>query len=289
MNPDSHITLDLLATRFFVPQLRSRSVARQRLIARLNHVLERRLALVCAPAGYGKTTLLSTWASNLKDGVVAWLSLDKEDNDPLFFWRYLQAALRSGEPLASPHQPAQDRSIRLMLTHLLNEVSNRSEHIVLLLDDYHLIQNTEIHAEMVFLLDHLPPNMHFVLATRNQPPLPLARLRLRQQLVELGREDLRFTLDEASEFVQQELGANLGEQDIVALEEQSEGWIAGLQLAVLSLRDRSNASAFIKTISGGQRYIFDYLAEEVLVGLSADEQLFLLHTSILQRLCAGLC
>jgi LuxR family transcriptional regulator, maltose regulon positive regulatory protein len=201
MDPDIDITLDVLTTKLFMPRLRSQSVARQRLIARLDAALECRLTLVCAPAGYGKTTLLSAWAGCLRGERVAWLSLDKEDNEPLTFWRYLLTASGISELPTLASQAAQDRIIRLMVTRLLNEVSSRQVHSVLLLDDYHLIPNPAIHVEMAFLLDHLPPNMHLVLATRSEPPLPLARLRLRQQLVELRMADLCFTFDEVAEFI----------------------------------------------------------------------------------------
>jgi ATP/maltotriose-dependent transcriptional regulator MalT len=279
----------LLTTKLFLPRLRRQTILRHRLFARLDTLLGRRLALICAPAGYGKTTLLSSWVERWQSEKVVWLSIDREDNEPLNFWRYLLSALEVSDLSVLPSQAEQDRVIRLILTRLLNEVAERAGHVLVLLDDYHLIHNEEIHAELSFLLEHLPPNMHLALTTRSEPPLPLARLRLGEQLVELRVEDLRFTHAEVNEFMQREHGASLEERDIELLERWSEGWIAGLHLALLSLDGRAEVSTFLHAFKGSPRPLFDYLVEEVLQTLPGEEQTFLLRTSILSRLCPGAC
>ncbi|MEO6891835.1 MAG: hypothetical protein ABI456_19720 [Ktedonobacteraceae bacterium] len=219
----------------------------------------------------------------------AWLSLDREDNDPVRFWRYVLAALKIGADATpnsfSPLGPA----TRGMLTMLINEVSQRRRDVVLVLDDYHFIHEQAIHDDVLFLLDHLPANMHLVIASREEPPLPLARLRTQQQALELRTDDLRFDLAESSQFLRAGSGIDLSDRDIAALEELTEGWITGLQLALLSMRGRQDLSGFIQTFTGRHRYIFDYLAEEVLVRLSEEVQQFLLATSILSSMCAPLC
>lgn len=289
----------LLATKLYVPPWRAVQIARQRLIARLQQGVQCQLTLICAPAGSGKTTLLSEWLSTSSSAhhsspITAWLSLDKEDNDPVRFWHYVAAALRAASPaigddLLDLLQTATSATITPFLTTLINAVSSAANDCVLILDDYHVIHTREVHDTLTFLLDHLPPNMHLFMASRADPPLPLARLRARQQLIELRSLDLRFTHDEAATFLQQALTISLSGEQVTALEMRTEGWIAGLQLAALSLRGRENVSDFIATFTGSHRYIVDYLAEEVLYRLPARVQTFLLFTSILDRLCGPLC
>ena len=273
----------LLTTKISYPPMPNKIIGRDSLLARLDAALQARLTLICAPAGYGKTILLSTWAERQVEETIAWLSLDKEDDDSLSFWHYVLKALKVGEPLP------QERGTRPLLALLINEVSARPGKVTLLIDDYHFIQSHAIHSDMAFLIDHLPENMHILLATRSEPPLPLARLRMRQQLSELRSEELRFTSREVSELLECAEISQLSQSDRLALEQLSEGWIAGLQLAILSLRRERDPTAFIRTLTEKQHYIFDYLIEDVFVNLSAEMQTFLLETSILSRMCAPLC
>lgn len=258
-------------------------IGRETLLARLDAALQARLTLICAPAGYGKTTLLSMWVERHADEAIAWLSLDKEDDDPVSFWRYVLKAVGVREPLS------QERGTRPLLALLINEISARPEKMALLIDDYHFIQSHAIHEEMAFLIDHLPQNMHILLATRNEPPFPLARLRMRQQLSELHSEELRFTSSEVDELLERAEICQLSQSDRLALEQLSEGWIAGLQLAILSLRRGHDPTTFIRTLIEKRQYIFDYLVEEVFGNLSTEHQTFLLETSILSRMSAPLC
>ncbi len=295
---DTLLAAPLLTTKLFIPQGRANLVPRPRLTERLNEELGRRLALVSAPAGFGKTTLLSEWASSLVDGAsgvrVGWLSLDEGDNEPARFWAYLVAALQAACPgvgaaawdlLHAQHSP----HINTILATLINDVARLPGEVVAVLDDYHLIDNPAIHAGLSYLLHHLPPQMHLVIAGRADPPLALARLRARGQLVELRTEDLRFTPEEAAAFLSRVLGPDLSPENIATLAARTEGWIAGLQLAVLSLRDRENIDQFIQSFAGDDRYILEYLAEEVLQRQTQSVQTFLLQTSILDRLCGPLC
>jgi LuxR family maltose regulon positive regulatory protein len=269
------------------------------LIERLNAGLHRKLTLVSAPAGFGKTTLLSEWAHHGrgKPGAcppVAWVSLDRGDSDPARFWAYFIAALQTvradvGKAILAAFQSPQPPPIEAVLTALINEITAVSDDFALVLDDYHLIEAQPIHSALAFLLDHLPPQMHLVIAGRADPPLPLARLRGRGQLTELREDDLRFTLDEAAAFLNQVMGLNLSDQDVAALEARTEGWIVGLQLAALSMRGRHDVGQLVESFTGSHRYILDYLVEEVFQQQSAEVQDFLLKTSILDRLTAPLC
>ncbi len=284
----------LLRTKLYVPPPRPDLVARLRLVARLDEGLRlgHRLTLVSAPAGFGKTTLLSTWAAGC-ERPVAWLSLDESDNDPSRFLTYVVAALQQIEPnlgqaipdaLQSPQRPP----IEALLTLLINQLSTLSD-LLLVLDDYHLITARSIHDALAFLLDHLPDNAHLVIASRADPPLPLARLRGRGRLTELRQADLRFTADEAATFLERVSGLDLSPEEIAALEERTEGWITGLQLAAISMRDRKDVSHFVSAFAGSHRYVLDYLAEEVLQKEPPEIQTFLLQTAILDRLTAPLC
>ena len=283
----------ILTTKLFIPRPRPRIVPRPRLIERLDEGLCRKLSLVSAPAGFGKTTLLGGWVAG-SDRRVAWLSLDAEDNDPARFLSHLVAALRTiaadiGEgvvgALRSPHPPPAES----ILTALLNEIVTIEDDLVLVLDDYHVIDAEPVDAALAFLLEHLTPRMHLVIATREDPSLPLARLRARGQLTELRAADLRFALSETAEFLEGAMGLSLSPEDVAALETRTEGWIAGLQLAAISMQGHSDPTSFIETFTGSHHFVLDYLVEEVLQQQPESVQSFLLRTSILDRLCGPLC
>ena len=285
----------LLATKLHVPRPQPGYVPRPRLAAALDEGLDRRLVLVCAPAGFGKTALLAHWAQS-GNQPVAWLSLDAADNDPARFWRHVVAALDrarpgTGErvgPLLGPPAP---RSYEGLVTALINELASGpgDGELLLVLDDYHLIDARQVHAPLEFLLEHPPPGLHLVLAGRSDPPLPLARLRAGRQLAELRISDLRFTAEEAGSLLAGAIGADLPADTVTALAARTEGWAAGLQLAALSLRGQADPAGFVAAFSGTHRYVLDYLAQEVLEGQSEQVREFLLQTSVLERLSAGLC
>jgi LuxR family maltose regulon positive regulatory protein len=283
----------LLATKIAIPRIRPDLLPRSHLLSRLAEATARELVLVSTPAGFGKTTLLASWAKNTEKAV-AWLSLDQDDNDAARFWRYVLTAVgRAGagigeqalSMLSAPAQP----TLKAVVTVLVNELAAQPDELVLVLDDFHLIESHAIHDSLTFLLENLPPRMHVVISSRNDPPLPLARLRARGQLAELRATDLRFTLEEAAALLRRVWELDLSEQGIAALEERTEGWVTGLQLAALSLRGASDPLQFIRRFTGSQRYILDYLTEEVLQGQPENVQAFLLQTSILERLNAELC
>ena len=283
----------ILATKLYVPQPQHGVVLRPRLIERLNEGLHRKLILISASAGSGKTTLVGEWAAGF-ERPAAWLSLDEGDSDPTRFLAYLVAALQTveadiGEGALGALQSPQPPPTESVLTALLNEISAIPDDFVLVLDDYHVIDARPIDEALAFLLEHLPPKMHLVIATREDPHLPLARLRARGQLAELRAADLRFTPPEAAEFLKGVMGLDLSEEDIAALDSRTEGWIAGLQLAAISMRGREDATSFIKSFTGSHHFVLDYLVEEVLGQQSENVQAFLLRTSILDRLCGPLC
>ena len=287
------MTISLLKTKLHIPPMRPELVSRPRLIERLDAGLDHKLTLLSAPAGFGKTTLLGEWVTRLQDRA-AWLSLDQEDNDEARFWTYLIAALqtvRDGlgqdalQLLRSPQQPATEA----ILTALLNQVTALPGALVLVLDDYHLISDPAIHKGLAFLLEHMPPQMHVAISTRADPPLPIHRLRARGQLTELRSDDLRFTADEASAFLNAVMGLDLTSDDVKALEARTEGWIVGLQLAAVSLQGRADAREFITAFSGGHHYVLEYLTNEVVRRQPEAVQRFLMQTSILDRLCGPLC
>lgn len=298
----------LLKTKLYVPAVRpdpagsrARLVSRPRLIERLNEGLDsgRKLTLFSAPAGFGKTTLVGAWLSVCRRPL-AWISLDAGDNDPICFLRYLVAALQTidgqvGQALVGLLQSPQLPPLESALTVLVNDLCSLPERIILVLDDYHVIHAPEIHGAVVFLLEHLPPQVHMVLLTRIDPPLPLARLRARDQMAEYRAAHLRFTMDEVTAFLNQVMALELTADDIAAMERSTEGWIAGLQLAALALQsrsavlDREDMHRFIAGFTGGHQYIVDYLVDEVLDLQSDPIRSFLLQTSILERLAGPLC
>src|SRR5947209_929565 len=286
----------LLATKLFVPRWRRDLVPRPRLRERLNRGATSKLTLVSAPAGFGKTTLLAEWlrAGDADVRRAAWLSLDHSDNHPPFFWSYVIAALQTvapgvGASAMSLLQSAQPPAIESVLASVLNELNAIAQDLVLVLDDYHVIDAHDIHTGTVFLLDHLPPQMHLVIGSRADPPLPLARLRARGELVEIRAADLRFTPEEAAAYLNDVMGLGLAADQLGILEGRTEGWIAALQLAALSMQGRDNIAEFINGFAGDDRYIVDYLVEEVLQRQPDHVREFLLHTSILNRLTGPLC
>ncbi len=284
----------LLATKLHVPRPRTHLVPRSHLIERLQRGAERALTLVSAPAGFGKTTLLAQWF--MESGMpVAWLSLEPEDNDPTRFLSYLIAALQTLDAqigitaLTMLHAP-QPPSPETVLAVLTNDlVDCDAGDFAFVLDDYHVITGESIQRGMAYLVEHLPPQLHLILATRADPPLPLARLRAQGQLSEVRTAQLRFGAAEASAFLQAVMGLDLEASAIATLERRTEGWIAGLQLAALSLQGRTDVSAFLTAFTGTHRFVLDYLSEEVLVRQPAPVQTFLLHTCILERLSGPLC
>jgi LuxR family maltose regulon positive regulatory protein len=283
----------ILATKLYVPPPPSKAVLRPRLVERMNEGLQRKLVLVSAPAGFGKTTLVSEWVAGCKR-LVAWLSLDKGDSDPVRFLSYLVAALQTiragiGEGVLAVLQSPQPPQAEAILTTLLNEISAIPEHFLLILDDYHSTDSQLVDQSLAFLVEYLPPQMHLVIATREDPSLPLARLRAGGQLTEVRAADLRFTPAEAAEFLNHVMRLNLSAEDIAALETRTEGWIAGLQLAALSIQGREDIAGFIQVFTGSHRFVLDYLVEEVLQRQPERVRGFLLETAILDRLCAPLC
>jgi LuxR family maltose regulon positive regulatory protein len=284
----------LLATKLHAPRRRRGVVERPRLTGRLVDASLPSLTLVSAPAGFGKTTLLADWLSRAEhEGhATAWLSLDARDNDPALFWSYVAAAVQTVVPDAGHAALSLLRSsqpLDAVVASLLNDLAGRTGDLVLVLDDYHVIESVELHDAMAFLLEHLPPPVHLVLAGRADPPLPLARLRARGELLEIRAADLRFTANEAATYFNDAMGLQLTAADVDALEGRTEGWIAALQLAALSMQGRDDTSGFIASFAGDDRFVVDYLAEEVLEHQPDEIRSFLLHTAILDRFTGALC
>jgi LuxR family maltose regulon positive regulatory protein len=283
----------LLMTKFSVPPAHANLIERHRLIDQLTAGLDHALTLLSAPPGFGKTSLLSQWVQH-STMPVTWVTLDESDNDPVRFWHSIIIALQlahpqiSSRPQAVLHTPQQS-AIEAAVTTLINALSALPEPFALILDDYHLIEASIIHQSLAFLLDHLPTQMRLIIASRTDPPLPLARLRARNQLAELHTADLRFDADETASFLNQTMRLNLPKEAITALAERTEGWIAGLHLAALSLHTQKDTAGFIAAFTGSHRYIFDYLTDEILNQQSEQIQEFLLHTSLLDRLSGPLC
>ncbi len=295
----------ILATKLYIPPIRPNFVLRPRLVERLNEGLGRKLSLVSASAGCGKTTLISGWVGGT-ERPIAWLSLDEGDNDLTHFLRYLVAALQKidvglatgtsfGERVLELLQSSQPISTELVLATFLNEIAAISAEFILVLDDYHLIESKAVDDALAFLLEQQPPQMHLVITTREDPPLPLARLRARGQLTELRALDLRFTVEETADFLNHVMGLNLSVDDIKALEGRTEGWIAGLQLAALALQGsnsvqrQKDTAHFIQAFTGSHRFVLDYLMEEVLQQQTEAVRNFLLQTAVLERLSGPLC
>ncbi|MDI7275625.1 MAG: LuxR C-terminal-related transcriptional regulator [Anaerolineae bacterium] len=290
---------NLLATKFFVPPLREGPIPRPRLVERLEPGPARRLTLVSAPAGFGKSSILAEWVQHVAargeaGPGIAWLYLDAGDNDPVRFLSCVIVALQRAVPgvasdlvaaLRSPQPPAAEA----VITALVNELAPIPRSFVLVLDDYHAITSTAVNGAVTFLLDSLPPNLHVVISTRADPPIPIARLRSRGQVVEIRTDDLRLTPDEAAAFLNQTMGLALSPEQAAALDERAEGWIAGLQMAALSMRGREDVDGFIRAFAGTHRFIMDYLLEEVLAREPQDVQAFLLETAILAGLSGPLC
>jgi len=286
----------LLQTKLYVPPTRPIIVLRPRLIEKLNGGIHCKLTLISAPAGYGKTTLVSEWTASCGKPV-AWLSLDERDNDPARFLIYFVSALRTikadiGDGVLRSLQSPQPPPTESILTVLLNEITTIPENFVIVLDDYHVIDSKPVALALTFLIEHLPPQIHLVIATREDPLLPLARLRARGQLIELRAADLRFTPAETTDFLNRVVGLNLSSENINALETRIEGWIAGFQLAALAmhtLQGKQDTANFIQSFTGSHHFVLDYLIEEVLQQRSENVQTFLLRTSILERMCGPLC
>ncbi|MFL7794468.1 MAG: LuxR C-terminal-related transcriptional regulator [Anaerolineae bacterium] len=262
-------------------------------LVRQSDSFDHKLTLISAPAGFGKTTLLSEWIAQCLYPV-AWISLDQRDNDPAHFWAYFAAALQRvhvdvADVVQAMFQSPQVPPADTILTPLLNQIAAASNVFVLVLDDYHVIETQAVHEGLALLLDHQPPQMHLVIATRVDPPLPIARLRGRSQLTEIYQADLRFTSEEASDFLNQVMGLNLSSEYVSALERRTEGWITGLQMAAISMQGRNDLAGFVETFTGSHRYILDYLREEVLCQQPQEVRTFLLQTSILDRLSGALC
>jgi LuxR family maltose regulon positive regulatory protein len=283
----------LVVTKLKIPPLRENRVQRDRLLAALHGGQDRKLTLVSSPAGFGKTTLLSEFAHDYRRPV-AWYSIDPEDNDAARFMSYLIAALESieegsGQTLYPVLQSPRPESLENLTAMIINEISIDFPQFVLILDDFHLISNPEILKLLDYVVDHQPENMHLIIATRADPALPLSRLRARNQLTEIRETDLRFTDEEAGVFVRSVMGLDLESDQIAALEERTEGWAAGLQLASMSLQTQEDKAKFVEEFAGSNRYILDYLGEEVLGNLPGNVREFLLLTSILDRMSGGLC
>ena len=282
----------ILATKLAVPALRQQLITRAELVRTLSAGHDHKVTLLDAPAGWGKTTLLAQWAAQER-AKVAWLSLDPADNDPARFWTYVVTALQEACPALST------RAVSLLEVHadpeqvvlptLLNDLARLQDNLVLVVDDYHVLSNGTIHEAMTFFIERMPGSLRLVLATRSDPPLPLARLRARGQLLELRAGDLRFVAGEAGRLLNDALGLGLADEDVGLLWQRTEGWAAGLYLAALSLEGRPDAASFIKAFAGDHRHIVDYLSAEVLDGQPPELRRFLYRTSVLDRLSGPLC
>jgi len=309
MEKESFLQNIVVGTKLFVPVFSHHLIPRPRLMDILNQGLERKLTMVSAPAGFGKTTLLAQWLHLNKEigsehtyafkastplVKVAWVSLDESDNALNLFWKYVITALEYaqpglGAPLLAQLQSAIDRPIQPILTVLINRVLESDQHFILVLDDYHFITEPTIHFSLGYLLDHLPSQLHIFVITRSEPSLPLSRLRARGQMLELDANLLGCTLEETGEFLREVMEVNLPDRVIGEVFNRTEGWLVGLQLLGLSLRQQPAYTEALEELGGTQRYILDYLTQEVLYQQSPEVQTFLLHTSTLPQFCASLC
>ncbi len=296
------IAQPLLKTKLHIPQRRSDMVPRSRLIKQLNERTQRKLTLITAPAGYGKTSLAAEWIHALQSETteaasnqwITWLSLEEADSEPIRFLSYLIAALQQVTPEIGINalglfEMAQSPPINTILNELINDIAGLDNHILLVLDDYHVISHPEIHEALLYLVDHQPHQMHLVITSREDPPLPLSRLRARGEMVEIRMIDLRFSLDEATQFFSHAMKLNLESEVISALEVRTEGWIAGLQLAGFVLKNLSDHHAFIDTFSGSHRFVLDYLTDEVLQSQDEEVRQFLVQTAVLKQFNTKLC
>lgn len=295
-----------LVTKLFIPPARTDIVSRPRLLERLNARLGRKLTLISAPAGFGKTTLVSEWVNSIQsipspqkqvDYKIAWLSLDENDNDPTRFLAYFVSALvqaqgidaEVGEGVSEMLQGTQTPPAKEILTVLINKIATLRAKLIIVMDDYHLIESAHVNDALAFLIEYLPPQIHLVLATREDPHLPLARFRARGEMNELRASDLRFLSDEITAFLQQKLGIQLSPDEITHLDGHTEGWITGLNLVAISLQGQENVRQAVRDVSGSQRFVLDYLLEEVLDQQSAEIQAFLIQTAILKQFTGALC
>lgn len=296
----------ILNTKFYIPNTRAKLIHRDRLINKLNQGIHRKLSLISAPAGFGKTTLVTEWLSDLQfnaenqtqiHNCVAWLSMDEGDNDPVQFLNYFIEALKRADGIADTIgqkainmlQSPQPPSFETILTSVINEITSIPDRIILILDDFHLVENQSIHDAVTFFFKHQPKNFHLVIVTREDPHLSLSRLRTRTQLTELRAIDLKFSSEETTEFLNQIMNLNISEEDISILDSRTEGWIAGLQLAAISMQGHTDISNFVQSFTGSHRFVLDYLIEEVLKHQPKQVRDFLLLTSILDRLTGSLC
>lgn len=283
----------LLATKLYIPYLRSTVVPRPRLVDKLNAGLSGKFTLISAPAGFGKTTLLSVCIRDCNKPI-AWVSLDQGDNDPARFLMYFIAAIQRinpeiGKELLPSLQSAPIPETEFLLTNLINEITELADSFAIVLDDYHLITEAKIQDLLIFFLERLPTNVHLLISSRSDPPWPLARFRVRGQITEIRSQEMRFTQKETAVFLNDVMDLALAPEDIAVLESKTEGWIAGLQMAALSMQDRNDKTGFVNAFRGSHRYVIDYLIEEVLEHQSSEVQDFLLKTSILERLNGNLC
>ncbi len=289
----------MLSTKLNIPPTHPQTVLRSRLIERLQDGLKYSFILVSAPAGFGKTTLLSEWAHREKAKIrIAWLSIDQGDNDPTRFWNYFIAALRTLQPdcgetalnlLHTDERFSSKVPIESVLNALINDIAGIPGEFVVALDDFHLIESKPIHDGITYLIEHMPAQMHLAMATRADPPLPLARFRAGRTMLEIGADDLRFSMDDVVSLLKELKAPEISEKDIAALNERAEGWAAGLIMAILSLKGRKDIPGFIADFTGSQRYVMDYLVEEVLQKQTPEATDFLLKTAVLERLTGPLC
>ena len=284
----------MVATKLYVPAARQGLVTRDRLLSRLEDGATRRVTLISAPAGFGKTTLVASWLARPKDDrAVAWFSLDAADADPSLFWTGVVTALRgalSRQRSDTPGElPASPDSTHVTVPDVVNYLAGAPHEVLLVLDDYHLADQPDVAAGMSFLVEHLPPNAHVVMCTRSDPDLSLARWRARGELVEIRAVNLRFTPDETATYLHGASSTPLTGDQVQALEERTEGWIAALQLAAISLQGRADVAGFIQGFAGDDRYVVDYLVEEVLMNQPPAVRDFLLRSAVLDRLCGPLC
>jgi LuxR family maltose regulon positive regulatory protein len=287
-------TAPLLETKYHAPKRRSNVVGRPRLDERMAGPDAPALTLVSAPAGFGKTTVITEWLDQARatGRIIAWLSLDRRDNDPTVFWSYVIASLTATGAIGADATTLLDTPqtpIDAVITTVANELGRLEREVVLVLDDYHVIESTQVQDSMLFLLEHLPHRVHLVVATRSDPPWPLGQWRARGELLEIRAADLRFTSGEASDYLADAMGLTVSSDDVAALEGRTEGWIAALQLAALSLQGREDVAGFIEDFTGDDRYIVDYLVEEVLHRQTPEDREFLMQTSVLDRLTGSLC